>query len=57
MAHLAALNESNKDAFIPLQPYPSWMLDADCNWQAPIPYPDDGEIYSWDEENQEWVLI
>lgn len=43
------------DAFIPPKPFPSWLLDDDCNWQAPVPHPDDGQMYSWDEENQVWV--
>ena len=45
------------DAFIPPQPYPSWTLDADCNWQAPVPLPADGEMYSWDEAAGNWVAI
>lgn len=45
------------DAFIAPQPYPSWTLDADTNWQAPVPMPTDGEMYSWDEANQTWVKV
>jgi hypothetical protein len=45
------------DAFVPPQPYPSWTLDDDCNWQAPVPMPDDGEMYSWDEEAGNWVAV
>ena len=44
------------DAFIPLQPYPSWTLNENtCLWEAPIPYPDDGGHYLWDDENSIWV--
>ena len=46
---------SVRDAFIPPQPFPSWTLDADCNWQAPVAMPTDGERYSWDEATQTWV--
>lgn len=47
-----------RDAFIPPKPYPSWVLDeASCNWKAPIPMPDDGKRYSWDEATQSWVEI
>lgn len=42
------------DAFISPQPYPSWTLDADCNWQAPVPMPNDGNFYVWNEETQQW---
>jgi hypothetical protein len=43
-----------RDAFIPPQPYPSWVLDeATCQWVAPVPKPD-GD-YVWDEQAGEWV--
>jgi hypothetical protein len=50
--------DSQRDAFIPPQPYPSWLLDDNtCQWQPPIPYPNDGEIYTWDELSQSWQEI
>ena len=46
------------DAFIPPKPYPSWVLDdATCQWKAPVPMPQDGELYEWDEAAGEWVRI
>ena len=45
------------DAFIAPQPYPSWTLDANADWQAPVPMPDDGKMYSWDEDAQAWVEV
>ena len=39
----------------PAQPYPSWTWDGE-KWNPPVPYPDDGEVYIWDEENQQWVI-
>jgi hypothetical protein len=46
------------DAFIPPKPFDSWILDEEtCRWQAPIDYPTDGFLYSWDEENQNWVAV
>jgi hypothetical protein len=44
------------DVFIAPQPFASWSLDANYDWQAPIAYPADGKVYSWDEANQSWVL-
>ena len=44
------------DAFVPPQPYASWILDANAQWQAPIAMPSDG-LYSWDESIQNWVAI
>lgn len=44
------------DAFIPPQPYPSWVLDEDtCLWEPPVTYPDDGQPYVWDETTLSWV--
>ena len=39
------------------QPYPSWTISAPTwEWQAPVPYPTDGQNYIWDEVTQSWVL-
>jgi hypothetical protein len=43
------------DVFIVPQPFESWSLDENYDWQAPIDYPADGKDYSWDEANQVWV--
>jgi len=45
------------DIFIAVQPYPSWILDENFDWQAPIPIPDDSNFYGWNESNQEWVTF
>ena len=42
------------DVFVSPQPYPSWSLDANHDWQAPTPYPEDGMKYFWDEELLKW---
>jgi hypothetical protein len=45
-----------RDAFIPPQPYPSWILNEDtCQWDSPVPYPTDGLMYEWDEDTTSWV--
>lgn len=47
--------DSDKDAFIAPQPYPSWKLDEkSCKWYAPVEMPLDG-IYFWNEDTQTWV--
>ena len=43
------------DAFIAPQPYPSWTLDDNADWQAPVPMPSDGKMYAWDEAAQAWI--
>lgn len=50
--------DAGRDAFIPPQPFPSWVLVEDtCQWNAPVPMPDDGKPYSWDESTASWVEI
>ena len=50
--------DKTRDAFIAPQPFPSWLLDEDtCRWDAPIPEPDDGKMYNWDEDNTSWVIV
>ncbi len=39
------------------QPYPSWSLDENYVWQPPTPYPDDGNLYEWDEATTSWVEV
>jgi len=44
------------DAFVPPQPYPSWLLNTNtAQWEAPVPYPDDGHPYYWDETTLSWM--
>lgn len=50
--------DADRDAFIPPQPYPSWVLNEDtCLWDAPVPMPTDGKLYSWDETTTAWVEV
>lgn len=42
------------DVFIRPQPYPSWTLDDNHDWQPPVNYPTDGGHYTWNEADQQW---
>jgi hypothetical protein len=43
------------DAFIPPKPFASWILNEEsCLWEAPTPYPSEGDYY-WDETTQTWI--
>jgi len=42
------------DWFVAPQPYPSWSLDENAQWQAPVAYPTDGVVYQWNEDNKDW---
>ena len=48
--------DSQRDAFIPPQPYPSWaLIEETCQWAAPIAMPTDGKFYNWNESTLSWV--
>jgi hypothetical protein len=48
--------DSVRDAFIPPQPFPSWVLNEEtCQWDAPVAMPADGQLYNWDEASLSWV--
>ena len=48
--------DEQRDAFIPPQPFPSWLLNEEtCLWDSPILYPIDGKKYKWDEATTSWV--
>ena len=42
------------DVFIAPQPYPSWSLDENLDWQPPTPMPAEGRWY-WDEDSLSWL--
>jgi hypothetical protein len=45
------------DAFVPPQPYPSWVLNNDkAQWEAPTPMPTEG-IWRWDEDTTNWEEV
>ena len=50
--------DESRDAFIPQKPFDSWTLNEDsCLWEAPVAMPDDGQMYTWNEETTTWDLI
>ena len=54
-AGIGHMYDQGRDAFIAPKPFNSWILDEEtCIWDSPIPYPDDGEHYSWNEYTGAW---
>ena len=48
------------DYFFAPSPYPSWVLNADAQWEAPVAIPTDSLenfYYTWNEDSQEWDLV
>lgn len=56
-ANIGYKYDDTRDAFIEPQPFPSWTLDENSDWQPPIPKPEDGNIYIWDESTLSWQLV
>ena len=47
--------DSVRDAFIAPKPFDSWLLnEVTCQWEAPVAYPNDGQLYIWDEPTTTW---
>ncbi len=56
-AGIDKIYDETRDAFIPPKPYNSWTLNEEtCLWEPPIPYPQDGNTYGWNEETLSWIL-
>lgn len=50
--------DEDLDAFIPPKPYASWTLDTEiCRWVAPVEYPNDGGLYTWNENRKVWESV
>lgn len=50
--------DSDRDAFIPPKPFDSWVLNEEtCLWDSPVPYPEDGNMYTWNEETGGWDQV
>lgn len=50
--------DEGRDIFRDPQPFLSWSFnETEMSWQPPVPYPDDGQNYTWSEEEGAWVLF
>ena len=46
--------DSVNDVFIAPQPFASWSLDQNFDWQPPTPRPEEG-FWDWDEDSLSWL--
>lgn len=46
-----------KDVFVAPQPFPSWTLNANHLWEAPVAMPTDGKPYVWNEATKAWDAV
>ena len=50
--------DEERDAFIAPKPFESWILnESSCQWESPIPYPNEENFYSWNEEEGTWDVL
>jgi hypothetical protein len=50
--------DESLDAFIPPQPYTSWIFNEEtCRWDSPIPYPEGNLVYIWNEPTVSWQPV
>jgi len=49
--------QADIDAFVPPKPFASWVLNDKAQWEAPVAMPTDDKVYSWDEEQQNWIEV
>jgi hypothetical protein len=57
-ASIGYMYDKYRDAFIPPKEFNSWTLDEfSCTWTPPIPYPNDGLLYQWNEFILNWELV
>jgi hypothetical protein len=45
------------DVFVAPQPFPSWTLDENHDWQPPVAMPTEGGPYMWDEDTLTWLAV
>ena len=57
-AAVGMVYNENLDAFIDPKPFDSWIFNQDTyQWDPSVPYPDDGNMYQWNEDTQSWDLV
>jgi hypothetical protein len=50
--------QRKREEFYARQPYASWAFDESTfAWTPPVPYPQDGNYYHWDEATTSWVAM
>ena len=50
--------DETRDAFIAPKPFNSWILnETTCLWNSPVAYPNDDNIYSWNESTLTWDIV
>jgi hypothetical protein len=57
-AYIGGTYDAVNNVFYSPQPFPSWTISAPTwTWVPPVPYPNDENVYNWDEQQQKWVQV
>lgn len=57
-AGIGYVYDFNRDVFLPPKPFNSWTLNENVlEWEPPVPCPNDGKLYDWDERTLSWVEV
>ena len=48
---------ADADVFVSPQPFVSWSLDSNHDWQAPVARPTDDKFYTWSEDDLTWKEV
>ncbi len=57
-ASIGMTYDENRDAFIPIKNFNSWVLNEDtCRWEAPVAKPQDNNRYTWNESTLTWDIV
>lgn len=57
-AGIGYIFDEQRNAFIPPKPFNSWVLvEETCQWKAPVDMPNDGQMYTWDEDSTSWNVV
>ena len=57
-AGIGYIFDEQRNAFIPPKPFNSWVLEEEtCQWKAPVDMPNDGQMYTWDEDSTSWNVV
>lgn len=57
-AQIGCKYDKDIDAFIPAKPYNSWIFNnQELDWNPPVEYPNDGNFYTWNENEIKWGKI
>lgn len=56
-AGVGSIYDPELDAFYAPQPFPSWILDENAQWQPPVAYPDIPQLFVWNEDTLSWDAV